>query len=272
MAQIGRGHWPRAVVWTFAGIFVISLLAGVLVMVTRGALAVPAKPGQPSPAPATRSDDSADGAGKAGAKAAPVSAQVAAVGEDALLRLSDLPAGWASGASPAAPARVSPWSAPIVRCIGVNAHAATIAPTKVESPDYTSADKQLAVEDSVSVYPSAKAAQAEYTAMAGNRATSCMNAVAGPTLEASMQHAAATGTTIGRVTFSALPSGAAAQHEAGFTLSIPVASSGRVLAITSTQVDFVHGSLLHQVTFNGNGVAFPPTLEIALLAAVQNRS
>ena len=46
----------------------------------------------------------------------------------------------------------------------------------------------------------------------------------------------------------------------GFTVSIPIARDGRVLTVTSTQVDFVSGALLHQVTFNGNGAAFPAPL------------
>ena len=45
-----------------------------------------------------------------------------------------------------------------------------------------------------------------------------------------------------------------------------------MLTVTSTQVDFVSGALLHQVTFNGNGAAFPPVLEEQLLATVQART
>ncbi len=147
---------------------------------------------------------------------------------------------------------------------------AALAPTKVDSPDFTSANKELGVEDSVSVYSSPPAARAEYAAMASARTVRCMNAVAGPALEASMQHAARTGMAIGRVTFSPLPAGASAQHETGFTVTIPVAADGRLLAITSTQVDFVRGDLMHQITFNGNGTIFPATLEVELLTIAQS--
>ncbi len=277
MAQRGTDHWRRAVAYTFAAIFAVSLLAGLLGSVTRGALAVTAQPGRPQASttsasqPPSQSQSPSRSPSKSRSRSQPVSAQVAAVGEDALLQLSDLPAGWVSGSAPAAPARVSPWSPRLARCVGVAAHTASLAPTKVDSPDFTSANKQLAVEDSVSVYPSAATAQREYAAMASTRTTRCMNAVAGPTLEASMQRDATSGTTIGRVTFSSLPTEASAQHEAGFTVSIPVAAGGRVLAITSTQVDFVHGALLHQVTFDGNGTTFPAPLEIDLLATAQSR-
>ena len=52
-------------------------------------------------------------------------------------------------------------------------------------------------------------------------------------------------------------------------MTIRIAHGGRVLTVTSTQVDFVSGSLLHQFTFNGNGAAFPPVLEEDLLASAR---
>ena len=42
-----------------------------------------------------------------------------------------------------------------------------------------------------------------------------------------------------------------------------------MLTVQSTQVDFVSGALLHQMTFNGNGSAFPPVLEEELLSTVK---
>ncbi len=146
-----------------------------------------------------------------------------------------------------------------------------MAPTKVNSPDFTSADQVDAVEDSVSVYPSAAQAQAEYAALASAKTTACMNSVASSVLQKNMQQQAGSTTTVGVVSFAALPAAAAALHMTGFTVSIPIARGGRVLTVTSTQVDFVSGALLHQVTFNGNGAAFPAPLEEQLLAAAQAR-
>ncbi len=96
-----------------------------------------------------------------------------------------------------------------------------------------------------------------------------MNRVAAPALQSSMQHEAGSGTTVGGISFAGLPAAAAAHHMAGFTVTIPIARGGRVLTVTSTQVDFVVGRLLHQVTFNGNGTAFPAQLEEQLLSAAQ---
>ena len=96
-----------------------------------------------------------------------------------------------------------------------------------------------------------------------------MNSVASSALQASMQREAGNTTTVGGVSFAGLPAAAAAHHFAGFTVTVPIARGGRVLIVTSTQVDFVDGSVLHQVTFNGNGTAFPAPLEEQVLTEAQ---
>ncbi len=255
-AQEGTEHWRRALRWTFAGIFTVALAGGLVGSLTGGgALALPA--GHPSHHTAAAS------------RPASVPASAAARGTQALLQLSDLPSGWVAGQTPSATTRVSPWSSGLARCVGIPSRIAAVAPTKVDSPDFTSADQVFAVEDSVSVFPSKAVARAEYAAMASRRTAGCMNRVAGPALQSSMQHEAGSGTTVGGVSFAALPAAAAANHMAGFTVTIPIARGGRVLTVTSTQVDFVVGPLLHQVTFNGNGTAFPAQLEEQVLATAR---
>ncbi len=261
MAQEGLAleetrHWRRALMWTFAGIFAVALAGGLVGSLTGGgALAAPA--GHPPHHTSTSS------------RPASVSSSAAARGARALLHLSDLPSGWVAGQTPAATTRVSPWSSGLASCVGIPARIAAVAPTKVDSPDFTSANQVFAVEDSVSVFPTKAVARAEYAAMASDRTAGCMNRVAAPALQSSMQHEAGSGTTVGGITFAALPAAAAAQHVAGFTVTIPIARGGRVLTVTSTQADFVVGPLLHQVTFNGNGTAFPGQLEEQVLSTVQ---
>ncbi len=268
-AQEGMEHWRRAVRWTFAGIFAVAMAGGLVGSLTRGgALNVAAAAGRPpyetSPAAAAAASSAAS---PAGSRSGPVSPVTAARGATALLQVTDLPAGWTSGQTPSAPTKATPWSSKMAACIGIPPKVAAVAPTKVDSPDFTSADKVYAVEDSVSVFPSTSMAEAEYAAMADARTVGCMNSVAGQTLQATMQKDAGSGTTVGSVSFRALPVGAAAEHFAGFTVSIPIARGGRLLMVTSTQVDFVDGALVHQVTFNGNGTAFPAQLEEEVLTA-----
>ena len=169
------------------------------------------------------------------------------------------------------PDQGDPWSSKLAGCVGVPARVARVAPTKVNSPDFTSADQVDAVEDSVSVYPSVAQAKAEYAALSSTKTTGCMNRVASVALQKNMQKEAGTTTTVGVVSFADLPAAAAALHLTGFTVTIPIARGGRVLTVTSTQVDFVSGALVHQMTFNGNGTAFPAPLEEQLLATAQAR-
>jgi hypothetical protein len=272
--QTGMEHWRRAVRWTGAGVFVMALIGGLVGGLTRGSLNF-AGGGAGAAAAATASQTSHHGSTTSHpattSTTSAVSSKTAALGTAALLQLSDLPSGWTSGSSAVSPTRVTPWSSKLAKCVGVPAQVAKAAPTKVSSPDFTSADQVDAVEDSVSVYPSAAQAQAEYAALASSKTTGCMNSVASLALQKNMQKEAGSATTVGVVSFAGLPAGAAALHMTGFTVSIPIARSGRVLTVTSTQVDFVSGALLHQVTFNGNGAAFPAPLEEQLLAAAQAR-
>lgn len=274
--QTGMEHWRRAVRWTGAGVFAMALIGGLVGGLTRGSLNFrdggsggDAAAATTSQAPLDAATTSHPSTTSATSTTSPVSSKTAALGTAALLQLSDLPSGWTSGSSAASPTRVTPWSSKLAKCVGVPAQVAKEAPTKVNSPDFTSADQVDAVEDSVSVYPSAAQAQAEYAALARSKTTGCMNSVASLALQKNMQKEAGSTTTVGVVSFAGLPAAAAALHMTGFTVSIPIARAGRVLTVTSTQVDFVSGALLHQVTFNGNGAAFPAPLEEQLLAAAQ---
>ena len=272
MAQQGMEHWRRAVRWTFVGIFAVALAGGVLsrVTATTGASATIANQSRHEAATTSRSASShasasasASSAASAAAsstssshKSAPGASKTAARGTAVLLRLTTSPRDGPRAAPPPLRRGWTPWSPQLASCVGIPSRIAKIAPTKVQSPDFSSADKVDAVEDSVSVYPSAAQAQSEFAAMAGSKTTGCMNRVASSALQKSMQQEAGTTTTVGVVSFAGLPAGAAALHLAGFTVTIPIARGGRVLTVTSTQVDFVSGSLLHQVTFNGNGAPF----------------
>ena len=86
-----------------------------------------------------------------------------------------------------------------------------------------------------------------------------------------MQQRAGSGATVGTVTIAAYASGWHAAHVTGFTVTIPLVSGGRQLTVTSTEVAFVRGTEVHQLTFNGNGAAFPASLQARLVQAAQHR-
>ncbi len=146
-ARDGTEHWRRALRWTFAGIFAVALAGGLVGSLTSGgALALPAGHTPRDAAAASRP--------------ASVVPPASGRGTQAPMQLSDLPSGWAAGQTPSAPTRVSPWSSGLASCVGIPPRIAAVAPTKVDSPDFTRADQVVAVEDSVSVFPSKAMARA----------------------------------------------------------------------------------------------------------------
>jgi hypothetical protein len=240
-------------------IFVVGLMGGLLVAVVAsgGSLAVAA---------------ASTGSGSSGANAAKLSAAVKTQAEQDLLQPSDFPPGWIIGAAAVAPSRTSPWSKQLASCSGVQPALAAIKPTKISGSEYTSSDHTLAVEDSISVYPTAAQAKAAWKAMANPKTPTCMNRIGSQALRTSVQDEAGAGATVGSVAIAKLAPGTYEAGQTGYSVTIPLVSGGRQLTITSTEIEFVRGRFDHQLTFNGNGVTFPPLLEVHLVRQVEGRS
>lgn len=258
MALSRLNHWQRACAVMGIVVFLVALMGGLLAAAVGGggSLAVAAS--------SSSGERTASGS-------AQLPAAVKAQAESSLVRPSDLPAGWVAGGA-VATSRTSPWSKQLAGCVGVPSRIARIEPTKFNSPSYGSADHTAAVEDSVSVYPSAADARAVFQAMANGKTPSCMNQIGGQALRASVQNQAGSGATVGNVSIAALAPGSYLRGQTGYTVTIPLASRGRQLTIISTAIQFVHGRFVHQLTFNGNGVAFPALLQVHLTQLAEARS
>jgi hypothetical protein len=107
--------------------------------------------------------------------------------------------------------------------------------------------------------------------MADAKTPACMNTVGGAALRSGIQREAGSNASVGNVTIAGLQSSTRPADSTGFTVTIPLVSNGRVLTITSTQVAVLDGPLVHELTFNGNGTAFPVQLEEQLLLTAQAR-
>lgn len=259
MALSRMNHWQRACAVAGIVVFLAALMAGLLAAAVGGggSLAVAA----------SRSSSG----GSAGSGSAPLPAAVKAKAERSLVRASDLPSGWIT-AGAVDISRTSPWSKQLAGCVGVPARIARIEPTRIGSPSFGSADHTAAVEDTVSVYPTPADAKAAFHAMANGKTPGCMNTVGSQALRASVQNQAGSGATVGNVTIAKLAPGSFLPGQTGYTVTIPLASAGRQLTITSTAIEFVRGRFVHQLTFNGNGVAFPALLQVHLTQLAEARS
>jgi hypothetical protein len=258
MALSRLNHWQRACAVMGIVVFLVALMGGLLAAAVGGggSLAVAAS--------SSSGESSASGSSQ-------LPGAVKAQAENSLVRPSDLPAGWVAGGA-VATSRTSPWSKQLAGCVGVPSRIARIEPTKFSSPSYGSADHTAAVEDSVSVYPTAADARAAFQALANGKTPSCMNQIGGQALRASVQNQAGSGATVGNVSIAALAPGSYLRGQTGYTVTIPLASGGRQLTIISTAIQFVHGRFVHQLTFNGNGVAFPALLQVHLTQLAEARS
>jgi hypothetical protein len=189
----------------------------------------------------------------------------------ALLKQSDLPAGWTTSAPASGPIHGSPLSKPLVSCIGASKGLAALKPVQVSSPNFTSSDKKYAVEDIVSSFATAAQAKAVAKTLADAKTPGCMNSIGSAALQQSIQREAGSGATVGTITISPFPAGSLSKGQSGFIVSIPISTGGQTLTITSAQIDFAKGKLSQQLTFNGNGSAFPSLLELHLIKTAAAR-
>jgi hypothetical protein len=270
MALVGTDHWRRALAVTSIVVFVFALMGGLLAAVvgSGGSLAVAASTsGHVHAEAAAESSTNASGSSHSTRLTSAEKAHVA----QALLQSSDFPSGWTS-AGAAATSHTSPWSKRLATCADVPSNIAAITPAKVSGPEFTSPDKTMAAEDSISVYPTAADGRAAWQALASAKTPTCMNRIGSAALRASVQDEAGNGATVGTVQISALAPGTFEAGQTGYTVSIPLVSDGRQLIITSTEITFVRGRYVHQVTFNGNGVQFTPLLQVHLVRQVEART
>ncbi len=264
MALFGGERWRRLALATCTGIFVAALLGSVVGGIAGGVGSGSASPPKDSArAPAGHAAPVTGGRTERRTQAAD-----STVARRALVTLADLPSGWTQSAGRATTAHGAAWSAPMARCVGVRAPVADAQPTRVTSPNFTSGDKTLAVEDSVWVYKTTAQARAQFAALANQKTPGCMNSLAAAALRATVQSEAGSNATVGTVSIAAL-NPAQFPHDAGFSVSIPLVSGGRELTISSTEVDFVEGRLSQQITFNGNGAGFPVLLALQVIKAAR---
>jgi hypothetical protein len=273
MALVGTDHWRRALAITSIVIFVFALMGGLLAAVVGSGESLAVAAASPTGHAHTEAaaESSTSGSGSGSGHSTKLTAAVKAHVDQALLQSSDFPSGWTVTGT-AATSHTSPWSKRLATCASVPSSIAAITPAKVSGPEFTSPDKTLAAEDSISVYPTAAEGRAAWQALSSAKTPTCMNRIGSAALRASVQDEAGNGATVGAVQISALAHGTFEAGQTGYTVSIPLVSQGRQLTITSTEITFVRGRYVHQVTFNGNGVQFTPLLQVHLVRQVEART
>jgi len=188
----------------------------------------------------------------------------------ALLVLSDLPKGWTSTKSQNNNSPF-PGAAQLAGCLGVPTSVITSQPPTAYSPEFASKDQRQLVSDSVSVYPSARAAQADFASLANPKTPSCLTTVLNNQAKAALGSGFGTGTSLGTVTVTRAPATEFAPHNANFTALVPVTDQGATLNLQLTVVDFVRGTEEQTVTLVAVQGPFPTALARQLTTVAAGR-
>jgi hypothetical protein len=200
-------------------------------------------------------------AGKAGAANpgnSATSAQLAAA-KKSLLVLSDMPKGWTSTKSSSDDSTI-PGSAEMARCLGVPVSRITDTPPAANSREFDSKNGLLSVNDTIEVFPNAKAAQADLATGENKKAPQCLSANFNGASKATLQSQFGTGVTVGSIEVARNPASYYAPHTTNITLFLPVTKQGQTINLTISEVAFVKGQKEQTVTLTSAQLPFPVSL------------
>jgi hypothetical protein len=206
----------------------------------------------------------------AGVTAAVTSSPQLATAKKALLVHSDMPTGWTSSKTSNNNSHI-PGSAQLASCLGVPTSVITSSPPTAYSPQFASSNQQFQVEDSVSIYPSAKAARNDYASLANPKAPACLATILNGPAKASLSAGSGPGTSIGTISVTRTPATDYAPHSATFTAFLPLTENEQVINVQLTVVDYVKGNKEQTVTLTSVQTQFPTSLAQRLTAVAVGR-
>ncbi len=159
-----------------------------------------------------------------------------------LLVLSDMPASWTASKS-SSNSSPTPDAAELARCLGVPLKAVEDTPPTVDSKAFNSKGDLETVQDSIEVFPTAKAAQADLTVAKSPKAPTCFTE-AFNSVDARSQLASAFGANaaIGRLVVTRTPTSDYAPHTVNITIYFPVTINGVAINLEFAEVGFVKGN------------------------------
>ena len=147
----------------------------------------------------------------------------------------------------------------------------TSNPPEADSPYYENKSGSLEVQDSVSVFPSAKAAQSDYDALANAKTPACMSTLMNGAFKAQILASAGKGATLGTITVSRADPAGFANGSTGLVMSLPISEQGVSLTAVITTIYYIKGKFGQQINLNSYGPAFPTSLAQSLTATALHR-
>jgi len=193
--------------------------------------------------------------GSAGASSSSLKNQA----KKALIVKSDLPKGWTSSSSGNNSGSL-PGEDQLAHCLGMPESVVTGNPPSVYSPEFSSKNQLLLVDDSVQIDPSAKYAKEDYESLAEANSPSCVASEFNGPAKASLAKGFGHGATVGTIVANRTPSSYFGPHVADVTLYFPVTFSGTTVNLEMTLTDYVKGRLEQIMAFFGIESNFPSSL------------
>ena len=206
-------------------------------------------------------------AGGAGPAAAAATSAQTAQAKKALLVLSDLPAGWTSSpsSSPSSGAGSFTGAPQLASCIGVPTQLIVTTLPEVNSPQFQNRGGSQIVQNSISIYPSAKYARQEFAAVSSRKTPGCISALLNDVSGSGLG-----GGSAGSASVKRLPS---ANGTAAYSVDTTVTSQGAG-AGTHTHHELVYlvrGQRGDALTVISLGSSPSPALVARLVSVAQSR-
>lgn len=186
-----------------------------------------------------------------------------------LLVLADMPKGWTSSKATNYTPTI-PDAGQLAQCLGVSTSVVTYNPPTVYSPNFTSKNQQLYVQDSVSIYPSAKEAQTSLVAYAAKAPPCYTKAFNGPD-KGLVEKSFGSGGQVGSITVTRTPSTDFAAHTSNYTMFFPVTDGESTLNLEVTSTAFVKGNLEQEVDILAVQTTIPTSLTLKLTRIAEAR-
>ncbi len=190
--------------------------------------------------------------GVAAGASSPTPAQKAQA-KGSLLTLADMPAGWTSSPSSNSSSSTFSGAPQLASCIGVPTKYIATNPPEVDGPQFQNPGGTEMVQDSISFFPSARFAQAEYGAITKKKTPGCLATFLDTSLKSSLS--GNTGASASALAISKAPSPKGAT---AFSVSTTISSQGVTVPVKLLLVFFVHGRLgdaLQLSSYGGSGLS-----------------
>ena len=188
-----------------------------------------------------------------------------------LLVLKDMPKGWTSSKaennnSP------TPDAAQLAACLGVPLSIVNDNPPTVYSPNFKSKHDLQTVDDSIELFPSARAARVDLSTASSPKAPACLTTNFNtPAARSQLKHAFGSGASIGTAVVTRTPVSDYAPHTVNITIFIPITAHDVTINLETTELGFVQGDEEQVMVLNSVQTPFPTALSRRLTALAHKR-